>query len=278
MWQKIANVASVLAILGVSANSFAGKAFEAHIALGVIVLTCIVCLVHVFWRIYKWQKLSYPRGFRPISTFVRYSTVDGNIITHESFKTVQIKRTFMSGTDHRYRWSGSKSPQISSLIQEIGETSLDTESGFSVLKLKFRSIRFYNDVEVMHLKSVMDDSDGEGETYLSAIITLPLTMLHLRVELLHCLDAKHVGMMAKVVRSKSSLKEPDFHRIADVAFDLNSHSFEHIVMNPEPGYDYRLVWEKPEPVKKKAAGRGAQRGRKPAGAHNKSSPSLAPTQ
>lgn len=196
MWQIISNFGAGLGILGVSANSLTGSAYESHVALGAVTITCLVVLAYVYWRVREWQKTVYPKGYRPISTFVRFSTTDGKSIVHETFRHIQIKHTFLAKIDHRYRWTGTKPPVVSSHLQSIGNENFDAATGFNVRGLHFERPRFYNETEVVHLRSVCDDSDEKSQTFVALLVDLPTTLVHFRVELLHCAKVAHGGMVA----------------------------------------------------------------------------------
>lgn len=246
MWQFISNFGAALGILGVSANSLLGGAYEAHVAFVAILVTCLIVLGYVFWRVRCWQKSIFPKGYRPISTFVRYSTTDGKSITHETFRHIQIKHTFLSKIEHRYSWSGTKPPVVSSDLQSIGSEEVDTATGFNVRRVHFEKPRFYNEAEVVHLRSVCDDSDEKSSPYVSMLIDTPTTFIHFRVELLHCSKAAHGGMKAAIERKLQTKSGDVFEKLGEVAFDVNSRSFSHLLKHPEAGYVYRMRWDRPQ--------------------------------
>ena len=246
MWQKVSNFGALLGILGVSINSVMGSAYEAHVAFGAIAITCIVVLGYVAWRVRVWQQTIYPKGYRPISTFVRYMTTDGKSITHETFRHIQIKHTYLAKIEHRYNWSGTKAPVVSSDLQSLGAEAVDAATGFNVRCVHFERPRFYNETEVVHLRSECDDSDQMSSPFVSMLIDTPVTIIHFRVELLHCGKANHGGMKATIERKLQTKPGDVFDRLGEVAFDVNSRSFSHLLKHPEAGYVYRMRWERPQ--------------------------------
>lgn len=248
MWQKISNIASILGILGVSANSYWGNKYEVHIALGFVVVTCLVVGAFAVRALLKWQSATFPRGYIPIATFVRYSTTDGKQVTHETFRQIQVKHAFLTKIPHRYRWSGTKPPKLSSSLQQIGTPGSDAASGFDVVEVRFQHPRYYNDTEIVHIRSVMDDTDEQSETQCSLLIENPIKVVQFRIELLHCQKPSFSGMKAHVERRLQTVRSGQFEPIESVPFDINTRSFEYLLASPEPGFEYRIRWDRPTPT------------------------------
>lgn len=255
MWQIIGNVAAVLGLIGVSINSIAGKAYESHIAVAAIGVTCITCLFYLFVRVRRWEGNVYPKGYKSIATFVRYSTTDGKTIIHETFRQIQIKHSYLTEIEHKYKWTGSKEPVISSHLQTLGPVSMDVATGSSVRKVKFERARFCNDTEVVHLRSTLDDADEKSETFVSLRLSMPITIVQFRVELLHCSKPQHANMVAVVERKSCTVIRDDYERVATVPFDLTSRSFEYLLKHPEANFDYRLRWDRPALLQQRSRGK-----------------------
>jgi len=110
----------------------------------------------------------------------------------------------------------------------------------------FPSTRIYNDVEVVHIRMQIDDSDEISETFLSQRVESPIRLISFRVELLHA-STKYNGEVAKLTRSliengSSALVED----VDIVPFNVATKSFLYMVTNPEPGYSYKLSWPRPQ--------------------------------
>ena len=179
-------LASCLGILGVSATNLFADAYKAHIALGIFAATCILISGYAIWAIRCWQKKHYPKGYVPIATFVRYTTTDGKQIIYEVFRQIQVKHAFLTEIEHRYGWTGTKQPTITSTLQTIGPTAKDAATGWDVVPVKFQSARYFNDTEIVHLRSTLDDSDEKSEPFCNIRIDHPTRLLQFRIELLHC--------------------------------------------------------------------------------------------
>lgn len=246
MWKKISNLSALFTILGVSAGTLLNDQYKVHVALAVFVATCLSVGAYAIWRINIWQRMQFPKGYMPVATFVRYTTTDGKNVIYETFRQIQIKHAFLTKIDHRYFWTGSKPPKISSLLQKIGPTTKDKETEYDVVEVKFPSPRFFNETEIVHLRSTMDDSDEKSDTHASLLVEQPSRLIQFRIELLHCTHPIHSGMVAKVERRLKKANSSQFESITDVNFDVPSRSFEYAIVGPEPGFVYRIRWDRPK--------------------------------
>jgi hypothetical protein len=257
MWKKLSQLAGAIAflltVLGVSAANLFVDAYKAHLALGVFVLTCMAVAIYSIWAIHTWQKATYPKGYIPVATFVRYTTTDGKQIVYETFRQIQVKHAFLTKIDHRYSWTGTKPPVIVSTLQTVGAVSKDTATGWDVVPVVFAHPRYYNDTEIVHLRSTLDDSDEKSSTLCSLLIEHPTKLAQFRIELLHCGKPVHAGMTAYIERrlKTSTSTASGFDVIDTVKFNVTSRSFEYLLANPEPGYYYQIRWDRP------ANGRGS---------------------
>lgn len=258
----LAWLASLLGIAGVSIANLLDDPDKSSLALAIFVVLCLLLFANLVWAIRCWQKQHYPKGYIPISTFVRYTTTDGKQVVYETFRQIQIKHAFLTGIEHRYKWSGSNPPVFTSKLQSVGSSDKDAKTGWDVVTLKFQQTRYLNDTEVVHLLSTLDDSDEKAETYCNSRIEHPLRLLHFRVELLHCSRPAHAGMIAHIERKKTTHAPGKWEPIDKVQFNLSSRSFEYMITDPEPEYQYCIRWDRPAiNGKKPADGSGGKRPR-----------------
>lgn len=257
MWQKIGNYSAIAGLSGVSLFGFIDDAPKAHIALIAFVLTCAIIAAQAVSAIRKWQRTHYPKGYVPVATFLRYSTIDGKQVVHETFRQIQIKHAFLTKIDHRYFWTGSKPPTITSSLQKLGNTTKDPSTEYNVVEVAFPHARYFNDTEIVHLRSKMDDSDERSETFASLLIEYPTKLINFRVELLHCGKPSHASMVAYIERRLKGAMSAPYEQLATVTFDITSRCFEYLLPNPEPGFNYRIRWDRP---RVQAPGRGKKRG------------------
>jgi hypothetical protein len=106
--------------------------------------------------------------------------------------------------------------------------------------LKFKNPLKFNDSCVLHFKADLDDTDQKSDTYVSNRILKPVDVIHLRVILKHKSNSSNAVLERKKIDSVSQ----NFIELKEIAFDLNSKSYEHHLLNPEVGYIYRLRWER----------------------------------
>lgn len=232
-------------LLGVSATTLMTDNVKAWVAISLVAAT----VAFIFFQVYRITKrqmeMQHPTGFLALSAFMRYESTDGKNITYELFRHVQIKTPCQSYFEHKFMWTGSTQPRCESDLQEIG--SIDSIKGEETksIKLKFKRAKVYNDVEVVHLKMTMDDSDHKSGTFIQQIVNAPLSVICFRVDLLHA-DARYFGNKATLTRTDSSKGHRASHEVVGYYnFDANAKSYNCSVAEPEPGYTYRLSWDRP---------------------------------
>lgn len=245
IWEILGILASLAGLMGVSLAMIFDENTTRWIALAVFFLAvCFAC-----FRLYQFTKKMmeqrYPEGYLSLSAFVRYVTSDGNNITYEVFRHIQVKRPVMSAFNHKFSWSGSKDPQCESDLQEVTTPVSIPGETTKQLKLKFKNARVYNDVEIVHLRMKLDDSDHKSLPFLNQTVKAPVRLISFRVELLH-VNNSYYGKMASFKRKRienghAAIEEP----LATIIFDVNTKSYFHQIADPEPGYHYTLTWEKP---------------------------------
>ena len=244
-WWQILVVGSVLtSIMGVSLFTFANDPIKVNIAF----TTFLLFLLFLGWRVQRTfnQVLgkTYLHGYETLSTFVRYSTSDGNIIQYETFRHIQNKTLVRDYIEHQFHWTGSIPPKISSCLQELGEIQPVEGTAKSKIRVNFRKPTLFNEVEVVHLRMEIDDSDHKSETCVGLLVGEPIKVITFKIELLHS-KMKYSGTYAKILRGdidKNNVNPPT--EIASVKFDTVSKSFEYILANPKPGYRYSLEWDR----------------------------------
>src|SRR5574343_533721 len=197
IWETLGYLAVLATLLGVSVSNIVSKDTIAWIALAVF----IIALAFSCYRLYCLTNCiitrRYPDGFLPLSSFVRYVCSDGKHISYELFRHIQIKQPYMSSFKHKFSWSGTQQPKCESDLQEIGKTEDVPGRTTKSLELKFKKPRIYNDVEIIHVKMQIDDSDQKSGTYISQTVHMPIKLICFRVELLSA-DAKYNGRYASL--------------------------------------------------------------------------------
>ena len=245
IFEYLSYIAVLATLLGVSASTLMTDEYKAWIAILIVVAVVAFIFFQVCRIAKRHMEMQHPSGYSALSSFVRYASTDGKNITYEAFRHIQVKRPCMSSLEHKFTWTGSIQPTFESDLQEIGNVdSIKGEITKSV-KLKFKRAKIYNDVEVIHLKMKLDDTDQKSETFIQHTVMSPVSVICFRVELLY-VDSKYFGKLATLSRKETSKG----HRASDeflssFSFDANAKSFYCNITEPEPGYMYRLSWERP---------------------------------
>ncbi|WP_434663558.1 hypothetical protein P5W99_24625 [Paraburkholderia sp. A3BS-1L] len=251
MWQLIGNMASLAGIAGISLSSLLDQKWMEWVA-----LTAFLCTMgYAAWLIRKaFDRLSkqhYPHGYLPLSALVRFSTPDGGRVTYEIFRHIQVKTAYQKTFIHRFFWSGSKDPVIKSELQSVSAIrSLPGETTKEVT-LTFPRVRMFNDVEVLHMRMEIDDSDQKSSPFLSMKVEQPLRLLNFRVELLHATKTQN-GKAATITRRSLLKPTASVEDLGTVNFDAVTRSYSYQLCDPDPGWEYTIEWVKPN---KRSGGR-----------------------
>ncbi|PUA20377.1 hypothetical protein C7W93_11650 [Glaciimonas sp. PCH181] len=255
MWAFVANIAGLAGILGISVTNFLTDSLKSWIAVAAFVGVCAYLICQIFIISKKVLSQTHPSGFLPLSSIAKYVTSDGKNLEFETLRHLQIKRPFLRHIDHAFHWTGSKEPKVSSEIQIVQPVKRSQNTTASSVKMIFPRTRIYNDVEVVHIKMLIDDSDEKSETYLSMRVQAPICLISFQVDLLHVTQRYH-GESAKFTRSLiENGSAAVIEDIKIIQFSASTKSFFHMVTNPEPGYEYKLWWPRPMLTNGKAAGK-----------------------
>jgi hypothetical protein len=249
MWRFFGNIASLAGIAGVSGTDLVGAQWKPWVAL----VAFISCMAYIAWRARKafdtFSKQHYPRGYLPLSAFARYTTSDGCRITYELFRHIQIKKAYERVFRHHFFWSGSKDPVIRSDLQTVSSIRPIEGESMKEVVLTFPRIRMFNDVEVLHMRMELDDTDGKSSPYLAMNVEQPVRLLNFRVELLHANKTQH-GKIATITRRPINKPAGKVEELGTVSFNTMTKSYSHQIADPEPGWNYRIEWVKPNGAKR----------------------------
>lgn len=216
---------------------FTKEAYAVIISLITLVLFLLVILIRFLLIVRTFLLFKSEDGLHKFATYVRYSTVDGNIVDYEIHKYIQCKTFMIDKVKHRYHWTGSKKPVISSDLQHVVKT-VENQGSYDEIYLEFKKPLVYNDFCVTHVRMKIDDSDQHGKKYISIKITEPVQLLSFRIDLKHLVSYKN----ARVTKSKANLPYPPDELITDIPFDQSTRSYEYIINNPDFGYHYKIDW------------------------------------
>ena len=214
------------------------------IALVTLCLCIVLILIGVILAINKMLIQNYGKDYKGISSFYVYQTDDGERSTFETYRLIQCKRMFLSQIEYKFKWSGSLMPKIwsnSQVVENIVHHD-DVQQWDSAI-LKFRKPLTYNESTVVHIKTENDDYDGTAKPYIYCRLESPIDIMQFRVLLAYKPDnyAEKAVFERKLI---SQEVDTDFEYIESIPFNCLYKQYYHVVVDPSPGYIYRLRWVK----------------------------------
>ena len=214
------------------------------IALVTLCLCMILILIGVILAINKMLILNYGKDYKGISSFYVYQTDDGEKSTFETYRLIQCKRMFLSQIEYKFKWSGSLMPKIWSNSQIVDNiVHHDDVQQWDTAILKFKKPLTYNESTVVHIRTENDDHDGTAKPYIYCRLESPIDIMQFRVLLAYKADnyAEKAIFERKLISQEI---DTDFEYIESVPFNSLYKQYYHVVVNPSPGYIYRLRWVK----------------------------------
>ena len=222
-----------------------GSSLQVNLAVGAVYLFLTAVFVMLWRTANRELGNKYPRGYKALAHFVHYKTIDGDIVSCELYKTIQIKRPFATHHEHPFYWTGSNSPEVSSNLQTISNDPIRETPGdeYNKLQLGLDKTALYNETVIIHIKMEIDDSNHASEPKVTFRVDEPVQVLRWNVELRYKADGKNVKPARLERRKINSIRPQSFKRIRTVDFDNSTKSY-HTVGAPEVDYHYRLTWDR----------------------------------
>lgn len=214
------------------------------IALATLCLCIILILIGIMLAIKKILNQNYGKEYKGISSFYVYQTDDGEKSTFETYRLIQCKRMFLSQIEYKFKWSGSIMPKIwsnSQIVDNIVHHE-DPQQWDSAI-LKFKKPLTYNESTVVHIKTENDDHDGTAKPYIYCRLESPIDIMQFRVLLAYKPD----DSVEKAIFERKLISQEidtDYEYMESVPFNPLYKQFYHVVVDPSPGYVYRLRWVK----------------------------------
>lgn len=215
-----------------------------------IVALCVICLgfAAIIWGILRGINRvildNSEKDYKSIYTSYIYQSKDGRKSTLDTYRMIQCKRLFLTDIHFNFKWTGTKMPILSSKTQTIENVSHnDNCNKWDEAVVKFNRPLRYNECAVMNIKSDHDDVDNAAKPWLSCKLVNPIEMITYHVMLSYKENSYHEPAVFE--RKKIDMDvDGDFEYIESVAFDEGNKVYSFSIVNPEPGYIYRLRWEK----------------------------------
>lgn len=184
------------------------------------------------------------KEYRAISSFYVYHSKDGRKSTFEVYRLIQCKRMFLSKIPYKFKWSGSKQSVLTSKAQTI-ECVEHTEdkNKWDHAFIKFDKPLRYNECTVVNVKSENDDFDGTAKPWISCNLESPIEMMLFRVMLSYKPDNFDSPAVFERKMIDSEI-DGEYEYLESVEYNAGNKQYSFCKINPEPGYVYRLRWEK----------------------------------
>lgn len=184
------------------------------------------------------------REYRGISSFFVYQSGDGRKSTFEVYRLIQCKRLFLTEIPYKFKWTGTKQPNVTSnaqIIENIHHN--ENKNKWDNACLKFSRPLRYNECTVINVKTENDDFDQKAKPWISCNLERPLEMMLFRVMLSY--KSNEYKDPAIFERKKIDTEiDGEFEYLESVEFNAGNKLYSFCKVNPEPGYIYRLRWNK----------------------------------
>jgi hypothetical protein len=207
---------------------------------------CSIIVIFVSYLIYAIFKMLEIRGtdHENRSTFIKYETADGNIITYETYKLIQVKKPLLTEMDYSFKWTGTHLPIVTSDLQEVVNIVDEQDPNkYDRALLKFKKPVYYNQNCVLHFKATLDDVDKHSQPHVETRVISEVDIIHYRIILKNKSSEYNQNAILQKCRINSNVST-SFEKIREIPFDSLTRSYEYHLLNPEIGYYYRISWEK----------------------------------
>jgi len=197
-------------------------------------------LIYSIYKIFE----NIPYDFHNISTFVKYSTDDGNIINFETYKIIQVKKPIFTEFEYNFKWTGSIMPKITSNIQKVKNiVDVNDATKYDKAILTLKKPAYYNQNVAIHFKAELDDADKKSSPHVETRVTNEISIIHYRIILKHKSDDYNVNAILEKKKMNSAVNV-GFTKIKEIPFDNFTKSYEYYLLEPEINHYYRIRWKK----------------------------------
>lgn len=236
-------LASLCSIVGLILM-FTNNKTACIIALSVFCLGFIALIWGILKAINRVILENCDKEYKSISTSYVYHSEDGQKSTLETYRMIQCKRLFLTEIHFNFKWTGSKMPKLSSSTQTIERVKHNEDGNkWDDAVIKFGKPLRYNECTVMNIKSENDDFDGTAKPWLSCKLSTPIDMIDYHVMLSYKSDNFNKSAIFERKKIDTDV-DGEFEYLESINFDMGNKMYRFCKISPEPGYIYRLRWEK----------------------------------
>lgn len=237
----LTSLSSLASIIGLIILGFK-ETTNAIIALCFMCGGLLILLGCLIWGIFTFIRRNNENDHLKVSVFTKFETLDQTHSIFETYRVIQSKRLVLTKIEQNFKWSGTNLPKISSKLQDVHDVVINNHD-YDKAILFFRRPLLYNETGVVHFKAETDDFDNKAKPYLDYRVDTFVNIIHYRVILKNKDDVfdKPAKVLRKAINSRTS---NDYEEIGSITFDQKAKCYEYYLTNPEPGYFYRIQWEK----------------------------------
>lgn len=243
IWKLVVGGATVASIVGL-VLSFVSEKSAVIISLVAFCAVLAIILVGVCVTVSRLLKQNFKDPYERISSFYEFRSDDRQKSVFEVYRLIQCKRALLTHIEYKFKWSGTKEPVLSSNSQKLGPViSSHDGNSWDRCDIHFKSPLTFNDSTVVHIKTENDDYDGKAEPYISTRLDSPIRIMQYRV----LLSYKPDDYMEKAKFERKLLDadvDAKWEYLDSVDFDTKYKLYQYVVINPEPGFIYRISWNK----------------------------------
>lgn len=181
--------------------------------------------------------------YRRVSSFYVYEEDQKGVSTFEMYRLIQCKRILLTGVPYKYKWTGGSTPKITSNHQKIKKEKVGKKDEWDEVTLKFAKPLTFNESTVLHVKTDNKDLNNKAKPWIECKLETPIEFMHFRILLSY--KEKDYSDPAIFERKRINANmNNEFETIDRISFNKTYMQYSYSCMNPEPGYYYRLRWEK----------------------------------
>lgn len=243
IWKWVVGFATISSILGLIL-SFLSDEKAVLIALISFCLFLLIALIGLLIALNKLIIQNHPEPYKKISSFYEFRSDDGQKSVFEMYRLIQSKRVLLSDIDYKFKWSGSKVPKISSNSQILGPiVCTDDPNVWDNCKIHFKNPLTFNESTVVHIRTDNDDYDGKAEPYISTRLDSPIKIMQYKV----LLSYKSDDFKEKAIFERKPIHSDvdiNWTYIDSIPFESDYKQYQYVVVDPEPGFIYRIRWTK----------------------------------
>jgi hypothetical protein len=236
----LSSIASVAGFVALFLNNKAATI----ITLSFFCVFLIVIIVKLFGVLNKVVRNQTKNGYLNIATYCRYHTNDAKIINFGIQKHIICKQPVTNYYLHNFYWTGSVNPVFSSETMIFDSFIKGGNGDYDKVKFLFKKPLMYNDVGVVQLNLLLNDSDQKSSTHISNNVDAPINLLHYEVVLKHKSNQQNVPDARFLRKDNTSAVDLGYKLIKTIPFDHQTASYECTWYDLMVGFSYRLEWDR----------------------------------